>query len=311
MCGTVDDAADGAAQASDCAPTPVAGSCSLRDAFAAIGGALGGVGDVTLVYATITGNSAPLGVNIGDNGGALTSFASVIAGPGGGGENCRHFSSTLSHGYDVEDDAAATCGFATATNDLAPGTALLDAVPPAACQGDILDPITTGERGVTRPQGTGCDVGAVEVTVPVSPAVPVPGGSEARGDRGSGEPTHERVGERRRLQHEAVDDVAVEPPDRHRCGRDHGRAVRVTGEHRRDSRQRPGLDPAYPASATVHLGSAGDHDRARGGRAALLPERSARGQRFRSAVVAEPIDVGVGQLTEETRGTGGDDRGIR
>jgi len=175
----------------------VINSTIANNTAGAIGGALAGVGDVTLVYATITGNSAPQGANIGDNGGALTSFASVIAAPGGGGDNCRHLSATLSHGYNLEDDAAATCGFATTTHDLAPGTApglgaladnggpgptrlpaagsaLLDVVPLAACQGDILDPITLDERGVTRPQGTGCDVGAVEVVVPVTPVVPVP-----------------------------------------------------------------------------------------------------------------------------------------
>jgi hypothetical protein len=38
------------------------------------------------------------------------------------------------------------------------GSVLVDAVPPAACA------VPTDARGVTRPQGAGCDIGAVEVT---------------------------------------------------------------------------------------------------------------------------------------------------
>ena len=43
------------------------------------------------------------------------------------------------------------------------GSPLLDAIPPASC-GAAVD-----QRGITRPQGTGCDIGAVEVEV-VTPA---------------------------------------------------------------------------------------------------------------------------------------------
>jgi hypothetical protein len=49
---------------------------------------------------------------------------------------------------------------------------LLDAVPAASCQADGASAVTTDQRGVTRPQGTGCDIGAVEVAVavPVDPS---------------------------------------------------------------------------------------------------------------------------------------------
>jgi hypothetical protein len=164
-----------------------------------IGGGLAGTGDVTLVYSTIAGNTAPTGANIGDNGGVLTSFGSVIALPGTG-VNCTGFGSTTSHGFNLEDDASASCGFSAGKGDLASGTAadlasladnggpgptrlpvagsaLIDAIPGASCQVDGASGITTDERGVGRPQGSGCDVGAVEVEVaapvPVTPSAPV------------------------------------------------------------------------------------------------------------------------------------------
>jgi hypothetical protein len=34
--------------------------------------------------------------------------------------------------------------------------------------------VTTDQRGVTRPQGGGCDIGAVEVEVTGGPDTPVP-----------------------------------------------------------------------------------------------------------------------------------------
>ena len=56
---------------------------------------------------------------------------------------------------------------------------LLDRIPVASCQAGDAAAVTTDQRGVTRPQGTGCDVGAVEVAVvtppitPVTPATPI------------------------------------------------------------------------------------------------------------------------------------------
>src|SRR5690606_9614127 len=42
-----------------------------------------------------------------------------------------------------------------------PGSPLLDAIPAAACPDDVV----MDQRGVARPQGFGCDIGAVEVEV--------------------------------------------------------------------------------------------------------------------------------------------------
>jgi hypothetical protein len=164
-------------------------------------GGLAGLGNITLVYATIAGNSGARGANIDDNGGVLASFGSVIALGSGGGTSCHGFGSTTSHGFNLEDDNAASCGFSTGTHDIAPGTAsgllslndyggpgptrlpapdsaLLDAIPVASCASGI----GTDERGIARPQGSGCDIGAVEVAVPGStppptspPAKPISG----------------------------------------------------------------------------------------------------------------------------------------
>jgi hypothetical protein len=162
----------------------------------------GGVaaGDVSLVYATVAGNRAPTGANIEilafDS---LTSFGSVVALPAGSGANCDFQPTpvTTSNGYNWDDDAS--CGFgggpgdhsnagdpllgalasnggSTQTRLPQPGSGLIDAIPTASCQADGASGITADQRGVTRPQGAGCDIGAVEVeeVVPPSPATPVP-----------------------------------------------------------------------------------------------------------------------------------------
>jgi len=54
-----------------------------------------------------------------------------------------------------------------------PGSGLIDAIPVASCQADGASGITTDQRGVARPQGAGCDSGAVEVAVPVATPIVV------------------------------------------------------------------------------------------------------------------------------------------
>ena len=130
------------------------------------------------------GKGNPAQVNLED--GTLTSFGSVLALPSAGEINCFFDPpATTSQGYNFSDDAS--CGF-TGTGDrenagdpglgalgysggLAPtqvpqtGSPLLDAIPVAACQTGVASGVTDDERSVTRPQGTGCDIGAVEVEV--------------------------------------------------------------------------------------------------------------------------------------------------
>jgi hypothetical protein len=164
-----------------------------------VGGGIEAGISVTLVYSTIVGNSAPDGANVVvNNDTPLDTFASVVAEPISG-KNCN-IDTTTTHGYNFSDDAS--CDFTdTANGDVengpspqlgtlaanggptltklpAPGSPLIDAIPTAAC---ALDKDTaTDQRGVTRPQLGGCDIGAVEVEevaptpiTPVSPAAPV------------------------------------------------------------------------------------------------------------------------------------------
>ena len=149
---------------------------------AAVGGAIaaGLTEPLTIRFATITANSAPIGANL-----AVSSFStigtSVVAEPAGGGTNCAAlpgFALNLSSaGYSWFD--AASC-LTVVTDVVAPGggallgplaanggptTTRLPAatspvagiVPLAACS------LPTDQRALARPAGTACDAGAVEI----------------------------------------------------------------------------------------------------------------------------------------------------
>jgi hypothetical protein len=60
-------------------------------------------------------------------------------------------------------------GGPTETHALLPGSPAIDAIPPAECTydddgdpGTPPVPLATDQRGVARPQGAGCDIGAFE-----------------------------------------------------------------------------------------------------------------------------------------------------
>lgn len=130
-------------------------------------------------FVTITGNTSATGANIDLEDGELALFASVVSNPLGGGTNCADIGTSSTAGYNYEADGD-TCGFSDAT-DTADGpdpqlgalaanggptqtmlpadtSPLVDAIPSS-------DPGCTGtdQRGVTRPQMLGCDIGAVEL----------------------------------------------------------------------------------------------------------------------------------------------------
>jgi hypothetical protein len=161
---------------------------------AAPGGDGGGIyadhfnSSVTLTYATVAGNTAGGRTSVFTHG-ALTSFGSAVV--PGRGVSCQ-VGSTTSWGFNFSVDFS--CGFTTGTDQQSavnprlgaladnggptqtrlpqPGSPLLDAIPPASCQADDASGITTDQRGITRPQGSGCDIGAVEVEAAAADTTP-------------------------------------------------------------------------------------------------------------------------------------------
>jgi hypothetical protein len=113
---------------------------------------------------------------------ALVAFASVIATPLGGGTDCDIDvgAATTSQGDSFSSDAS--CGFGAGPGDIVSGgdpgvgalannggptpTMLPQAGSPLIDQADCAaapEAVPTDQRGVARPQGGACDIGAVEV----------------------------------------------------------------------------------------------------------------------------------------------------
>ena len=141
---------------------------------------------ITLLHATVVANTAPVGANVQAQAGAdqLVSFGSVVATPQGGGTDCDLAGgvATVSQGANFSTDAS--CGFGGGagdqaaagdpivgalaanggpTNTMLPaeGSPLLDGADCAAAPMVV----STDQRGIARPQGSACDIGAVEVEV--------------------------------------------------------------------------------------------------------------------------------------------------
>jgi len=168
----------------------VTDSTVVANTATGLGGGLDTNVGLTLVYSTVAQNTAANGSNLGFA--TLASFGAVVAQPVGGGGNCEV--AGTSDGFNFTDDAS--CGFPasethagvdpalgpvaanggpTPTRLPRPGSPLIDAIPLASCRADGAAAVTTDQRGVTRPQGPACDIGAVEVVPPVpSPIVVVP-----------------------------------------------------------------------------------------------------------------------------------------
>lgn len=149
------------------------------------GGAIQNFGTMTITQSTISGNTDQYGADLHNfTGAALTVGTSIIAG-GEGGANCGSGSPVTDAGYNI--DSGTSCGFTAAahsTSNVSPRLgalasnggptqtmALLSGSPaiqaiPAATPGCIG---ATDQRGVIRPQGTGCDIGAYELAIPGGP----------------------------------------------------------------------------------------------------------------------------------------------
>ena len=148
----------------------------------------------TLTDVTLAGNTAPSGANVELQPGsdALVAFGTVVAEPTGGAD-CAVAPGAVTTSLGSNLDSDGTCGFGAGPADqpgagdplLGPlgaeggptetrvpqaGSPLLDA---AVCA-DAPVAVPTDQRGVARPQGPACDVGAVEVEV-AAPPDPDPG----------------------------------------------------------------------------------------------------------------------------------------
>ncbi|MCI0687712.1 MAG: right-handed parallel beta-helix repeat-containing protein [Sporichthyaceae bacterium] len=149
------------------------------------GGIYTSTGDAFLQHATVAGNSAPTGANIG-TGEDLNSFGSIVAEAAGGGTDCAIAGTTISSGYNVGGDTS--CAFVAGPGDQtnvgdpqlgplagnggptetrlpADAGPAAGAVPAGACTVFTVD-----QRGITRPQGTDCEAGSVEIAEVVAPA---------------------------------------------------------------------------------------------------------------------------------------------
>jgi hypothetical protein len=152
---------------------------------------------------TITGNHASIGGGIdNESGSTIQSISGVIVALNTGiqGADCENFQGSLvDAGYNLESDARATCGFSGSAHDLVgvvpqlralgayggptlseppiPTSPVVNAGPTGAC------PAATDARGVPRPQGGACDIGAVEFSPPTPTSLAPSGGPGAGGTR--------------------------------------------------------------------------------------------------------------------------------
>ena len=159
---------------------------TLSNNSADFGAIVGNTGRVDIRYSTLKDNVTGTfffdpedePAHVIENAGTLTLYANIIE--NGGGDtllNCTGSGTFISEGYNVASDGSCDLdrdtddladfglglaplrdnGGETLTHALPNGTFLLDAVPADACEVD------TDQRGVSRPQGEACDIGAFEL----------------------------------------------------------------------------------------------------------------------------------------------------
>ncbi|MGH3283496.1 MAG: choice-of-anchor Q domain-containing protein [Streptosporangiaceae bacterium] len=162
------------------------------------GGAIDNFGTTTITQATFSGNSSPFGANILNyTGFTLKMSMSIVANGQGGGPNCGGAQPITDLGYNL--DTGTSCGFSTANHSMSntnpqlgplasnggptqtmalpSGSPAVDAIPSSTsgCTG------STDQRGTTRPQGAGCDVGAYELVQTGNGTPSVPTGLKVTG----------------------------------------------------------------------------------------------------------------------------------
>jgi hypothetical protein len=150
----------------------------------------GCVATATVTSTTITANEGA-GLSAGSLGTTLTLRSTIVAQQASGADCALPASLAMSAGHNLAGDGSCHLtdptdlpnadamlgplqhnGGPTETHALLPGSLAIDAIPLADCTwdddgdpGTAEVPLATDQRGVARPQGAGCDIGAVEVTV--------------------------------------------------------------------------------------------------------------------------------------------------
>jgi RTX calcium-binding nonapeptide repeat (4 copies) len=176
---------------------------TVADGSASLGGGIFNAGTVEVTNSTFSGNSASGsgGAILNEPGGTATLSNTIMANSPSGG-NCVNEATLIDGGGNLDDGT--TCGFTASTSkSMTPAgldpadlkdnggptqtIALCSGVgTPTGCTGPsaAIDaavscpPPTTDQRGVSRPQGSACDIGSFELEEPENqaPTVTVDGG---------------------------------------------------------------------------------------------------------------------------------------
>lgn len=145
------------------------------------GGAIVNFGTTSVDQSTFYGNSATYGSTVLNYTGFSLSFAMSVIANGLGGGNCGGEAAITDGGYNI--DTGSSCGFSGSLHSLSNTQPLLDAladnggptqtmaIPETSPAVDAIPSTVAGcagstdQRGIARPQGAGCDIGAYEVIV--------------------------------------------------------------------------------------------------------------------------------------------------